>query len=468
MLNTTKKISEDERAFLEAMINPDTLAADIADYAKTVSETGKLRPIIKRANAVLDELDVTLEELAETPAYADIAINQAAIRGTRQDAVVKLSRVGERVLEEIKKVQQGLELLRALDMSSPFLSVEQHESLNKVENLLNFITQEKIFIKHGRESWPRDLSNVRVAPLLSAYDKIVSQAYRGVRDPNSPIGTIVTSPNKDEANIEATSPLNNTLAIDRGLRKKALVETHFPESMREDPRLKNISSGHLRSRIGSILKVLDNDSQELNKLIAQHPGVLLDHNEFSSTLRRTKLLNDLALASPNDKASNYDPQLAKEIRAAFGERALRGSDKEFFEFYGKIRERIEADRADPNKRYPVINQDFVDIVSPKSTHPLANQDFSANTAVKFLRSSEYFAWKNDPFTNQILRKMVLNKLESSHIGAPREDWITANFKGLNSPAALQLKEAFDDLISEGKVELTNPDRPSKSGVRLAR
>ena len=461
MLKAVPNPSTDERAFLEAMINADSVADRIAAYGRIVSDTGKLRERIVSTNKKLNALDISLEELKGDPKYAEIYEVQTAIRSSRQEGVSKLSRYADGILPELKTIKEGLELIRALDKCTPFLTEAHSENLKSVERILALIEERQIFVKHGLTAWPREFSDARIRPALRNYSAVVNLAYKVLKSP-------------PRAVIEISEPrvpeLSNTVSEDRGLRKQALIDANLPESIRDDERLKQISAKMLQQRIKKILKLTDNDPIEMSQICERHPDVLFDQSRFSNFVRRILLLNQLALVDPKNKRSTYDPILASDLRTHFLDAFLQGSDQKFFDLYRRVRESVQTDRANPLKQYPSIDAAFVERVSPKASHPLASEELTSANVIKFLKSAEFYAWKNDARTDLALQSLILNKLSAHHVGAPREDWIKANFegKGFSSLANEMLRNTLDQLISDGKVLLSNPARTSKSGLRLAR
>ena len=458
MLHQVPKLSKDERAVLELMIDPKMLADRIADYARTVSETGNLRQRIITTNKQLDRLGTTLEELEKDPKFSQGVKVQSAIRSARLDAVRVLAHNSDQIIPELTKMAEGIEFARTIDAFSPFLTEPQKATLAALEETLKLIKERSIFVKHGLTAWPRDLSDRRLRPMLTDYRVIMSRAYDIVHNP---------PPTEHSSDTQAhRTKLESALAPDYGLRKQALIEQYLPESMHNAAGLNSITMRALRRRLNTILKLTDNNQDELRHIAELHPQAIVEQVAFGSLIRRTRLLNQLALRDPLNKNSSYDPVLARDLRSAFIDQIIRTNDKSFFEVYSKLRVAIKSAYADPVKLYPVIDKKFIAQIFPPPTHPLKERDFSPKAVIEFLKSDNYRDWKDDSFTKQLLRELILHKIAGHHVGASRDVWIKANF-----PALLgfePLRKTLDDLVSNGEIILTTPSNPSGSGLRIAR
>ena len=459
MLYAVPKLSNDEKAFLKVMIDPEMLANNIAAYASVVSETGGLRKRILSTNKKLERIGATFEDLKEDPKFEQALIVENAVRTARTDGVRKLSIYADLVRPELKTAREGIDLVRTLDAFTPFLSESQNQSLRKLEAILDFVDQHNIFVRHSLTAWPRQLSDKQVRPSMREYRAIVNRAYDVLRNPPA------VKP-AAEASLAATVRLAETNARDSGLRTQALAETHLHASLRQDPRLKELSARVLHRKINTLLKLIDNDSAELISISQKYPEVLFEQRAFGSFIRRVSLLNQLARREPLDQRSIYDPILADRLRAAFLDRLIGTDDQNFFSLYAKIRVAVKSAYADPIRMYPVVDQKFIEQVFPAREHPLKSRDLTPKAVIEFLKSDDFKVWKEDQITENALKDLILKKMAGRYVGASRDVWIKANFPALLGFEPLQ--KALDKLISKGEIVLTTPSNPSGSGLQLAR
>jgi hypothetical protein len=457
-------MTPDQHEFLKLHIFPDSLTDKLHEYGKLLVESSKVSKSIRKKDKIITTNHISIPELPE-----EIQVIIAGEKASRQEDLKSLYARSENLLEQFQKISTGIELIQLLDKFQKFLSDEDQSNLEKLCKKIDFINDEHILTKRDRKSWPPELSKKEMRPLLDAYKRIMSEAtfIAGKPIPIELNIPPVKDPSEDQENSRAPHGDNSLI--------EHLTEQGF-KVLVDDKRLKQMSPKMIRHRLHKIRTVADFSESELCCTLNEKPDIILDDQVYQQFIQRTKILKEISLNySYSGSKPEYDSLLAKSLLELFKDELYTLSDKDAFSVLKTIRTLV----ANAVKESGIFNlqstfKEFVLKESGLTTqfqkhHPLKSVDFEKNTKaiLQFFKSRDFSEWRKDPLTIESAKKLIMDKIRGTHVGAPREDWIKANFSSISSTKAMDdFKEYLDQLIEGGHI-LTSGGSHSKASLRAA-